>query len=186
MDFSGKTALVTGSGSGIGKAIALLLAAHGADIVVNDISADNGAATVKEIEALGRAAVASGANVASQNEVREMFELAQSKFNKVDILVNNAGITRDGFLLKMEEKDWDLVMDVNLKGVFNCCKYGGAMMVERNYGKIVNIASASAKNAFFRSSLLMRRAIRRPSSSIFYRIIFLPTFLNDTLRNAHS
>jgi 3-oxoacyl-(acyl-carrier-protein) reductase len=145
MDFSGKTALVTGSGSGIGKAIALLLAAHGADIVVNDISADNGAATVKEIEALGRAAVASGANVASQNEVREMFELAKSKFNKVDILVNNAGITRDGFLLKMEEKDWDLVMDVNLKGVFNCCKFGGAMMVERNYGKIVNIASASAQ-----------------------------------------
>lgn len=145
MDFSGKTALVTGSGSGIGKAIAMFFAEHGADIVVNDISADNGNATVKEIEALGRGAIASGANVANQDEVREMFELAKSKFNKVDILVNNAGITRDGFLLRMEEKDWDLVMDVNLKGVFNCCKFGGAMMVEQNYGKIVNIASASAQ-----------------------------------------
>lgn len=145
MNFSGKTALITGAGSGIGKAIAMFLAEHGADIVVNDISARDGAAAVEEIETLGRRALASGANVAMLDEVREMFEQVKVTFRRVDILVNNAGITRDGFLLKMTEADWDQVIDVNLKGVFNCCKYGGAMMADQQYGKIINIASASAQ-----------------------------------------
>lgn len=145
MDFTGKTVLVTGSGSGIGKAIALLLAARGADIAVNDISPEDTASTAREIESIGRKSVACVCNVAVQSEVLNMFEQVKSTFDKIDILVNNAGITRDGFLLKMTEEQWDQVIDVNLKGVFNCCKFGATMMSEQQYGKIVNIASASAQ-----------------------------------------
>lgn len=145
MNFTGKTALVTGSGSGIGKAIALLLAEQGADVLVNDISTENAAQTVGEIIALGRKSGSSTANVAVHAEVEGMFELARSRFGRVDILVNNAGITRDNLLMKMTEDQWDLVMDVNLKGVFNCCQHGARIMSEQQYGKIVNIASASAQ-----------------------------------------
>ena len=145
MDFTGKTALVTGSGSGIGKAIALLLAAKGSDIVVNDISPEDAASTAREIESIGRKSLVCCCNVGVQSEVLGMFDQAKSIFEKVDILVNNAGITRDGFLLKMTEEQWDQVIDVNLKGVFNCCKFGATMMSEQQYGKIVNIASASAQ-----------------------------------------
>jgi len=145
MDFTGKTALVTGSGSGIGKTIALQFAARGADIVVNDVSEENAKTTVAEIENLGRSAVLCCANVASRIEVEEMFALARDKFGKVDILVNNAGVTRDNFLMKMTDEEWDLVMDVNLKGVFNCCRSAALLMSETGYGKIVNISSASGQ-----------------------------------------
>lgn len=145
MDFSKKTALVTGAGSGIGKAIALLLAAKGADVVVNDISPGDAESTVAEIIALGRQSIAGSANIAKRDQVKDMFDLAQTRFGKVDILVNNAGITRDNFLVKMSEEEWDQVIDVNLKGVFNCCQYVARIMSENQYGKIINIASASAQ-----------------------------------------
>lgn len=145
MDFQGKIALVTGSGSGIGREIALLLAKNGANIVVNDVSEANAEATAKDIREMGREALAAFANVADAKAVNEMFSQLKSQFGKVDILVNNAGITRDNFLLKMSEEEWDQVIDVNLKGVFNCCKSAAAMMVESNYGKIVNISSASGQ-----------------------------------------
>lgn len=145
MDFSGKTALITGSGSGIGREIALWLAQRGADIVVNDVSPDNAEATAQDIIKQGQTAISSCANVVSQAEVKGMFEMVQSKFGKLDILVNNAGITRDNFLMKMTEEEWDQVMDVNLKGVFNCCRSGALMMSEAHYGKIINISSASGQ-----------------------------------------
>ena len=145
MNFSGKTALVTGAGSGIGKSIALVLAKRGADVIVNDVSAQHADETVAEILSLGRQSKASLANVANQTEVIEMFAMVQSSFSKIDILVNNAGITRDNFLMKMTEEQWDQVIDVNLKGVFNCCRFGALMMSEKQYGKIINIASASAQ-----------------------------------------
>lgn len=145
MEFKGKIALVTGAGSGIGKAIALLLAEKGAAVVVNDVSSANAQKTVGEIRALGCDSIASLANVAHQTDVKEMFDLTRSKLGKVDILVNNAGITRDNFLVKMTEEQWDQVIDVNLKGVFNCCRFGAIMMSEQQYGKIINIASASAQ-----------------------------------------
>lgn len=145
MDFQGKIALVTGSGSGIGREIALLLAKNGANIVVNDVSEANAEATAKDIREMGREALACFANVSDAKAVSEMFSQLKSQFGKVDILVNNAGITRDNFLLKMSEEEWDQVIDVNLKGVFNCCKSAAAMMVESNYGKIVNISSASGQ-----------------------------------------
>jgi 3-oxoacyl-[acyl-carrier protein] reductase len=145
MEFQGKTALVTGSGSGIGREIGLLLARKGANIVVNDVSEANAEATANDIRKIGREAFACSANVVEAKAVNEMFGQLKSQFGKVDILVNNAGITRDNFLLKMSEEEWDQVIDVNLKGVFNCCKSATAMMVDSNYGKIVNITSASGQ-----------------------------------------
>jgi 3-oxoacyl-[acyl-carrier protein] reductase len=145
MNITGKVALVTGAGSGIGRCIVTLLAERGANVVVNDVSAESAEKTVQAITRMGRKAIASNANVAKPEEVAEMFEAARAELGGVDILVNNAGITRDNFLLKMTEQEWDLVLDVNLKGVFHCCKFGAAFMAEQNYGKIVNITSASAQ-----------------------------------------
>jgi 3-oxoacyl-[acyl-carrier protein] reductase len=145
MNFIDKTALVTGSGSGIGKAIALMLAKAGADVVINDVNQKDADATAGEIELLGRKAISIVANVADLNDVRTMFEQLHGEFGKLDILVNNAGITSDGFLMKMTEDQWDRVMDVNLKGVFNCCQLAARIMSEHQYGKIVNITSASAQ-----------------------------------------
>ncbi len=144
MDFTGKKALVTGSGGGIGKSIALLLADLGADIVVNDVSMKNAQQTAKEVIAKGQKALVSNANVVQDNEVKKMFESIASEFGKIDILVNNAGITKDSLLMDMTEGQWDQVIDVNLKGVFLCCRYAAKLMSEHGYGKIINISSASA------------------------------------------
>ena len=145
MNFKDKTALITGSGSGIGRSIALLLAESGANLVINDVSKENAEATANEIQKLGRQSIAITGNVSNRDDVQAMFEQIQSQFGSVDVLVNNAGITRDGFLIKMTEDQWDQVMDVNLKGVFNCCQYAAMLMSAKQYGKIVNIASASAQ-----------------------------------------
>lgn len=144
MNFTGKTALVTGSGGGIGKSIALLLAQLGADIVVNDVSKENAQQTAREITSNGRKAIVSNANVIHDLDVKTMFDAISQNFGRLDILVNNAGITKDALLKDMTEEQWDQVMDVNLKGVFLCCKYAVQMMSEQQYGKIINISSASA------------------------------------------
>lgn len=143
MDFSGKTVLVTGAGSGIGKALALLFADMGADVVVNDVSERNGRQTFDELKAKGCRASFSNDNVVNEDEVKKMFELVQKEFGQIDILVNNAGITRDAMLTDMSVEQWDQVMDVNLRGVFLCSKYAAKMMLQNNFGKIVNISSAS-------------------------------------------
>ena len=145
MDFTKKKVLVTGSGGGIGKSIAMLLADMGADIVVNDVSIENAQQTADEIISKGQKAIVSNANVIKNKDVKEMFESIASKFGRIDILVNNAGITKDSFLMDMREDQWDQVMDVNLKGVFLCCKYAAKMMSEQQYGKIINISSASGQ-----------------------------------------
>lgn len=145
MRFKDKTALVTGSGNGIGRAIAQLLAEAGARVVINDISQEDAQATVDQVKALGRSAISACANVAIQDEVGQMFSQIKSEWGRLDILVNNAGITRDSLFMKMTQNQWDQVMDVNLKGVFNCCQFAAQMMSERQYGKIVNIASASGQ-----------------------------------------
>jgi len=145
MDFTEKKALVTGSGGGIGKAIALMLADMGADIVVNDVSIENAQQTADEIISKGQKAIVSNANVINDTQVKEMFESCASEFGRIDILVNNAGITKDSLLMDMQEDQWDTVMDVNLKGVFLCCKYAAKMMSEQQYGKIINISSASGQ-----------------------------------------
>ena len=145
MDFTGKKALVTGSGGGIGKSIALLLAEMGADIVVNDVSIENAQQTAREIISKGQKTIVSNANVVNDTQVKDMFESIASEFGRIDILVNNAGITKDSLLMDMREDQWDQVMDVNLKGVFLCCRYAAKMMSDQQYGKIINISSASGQ-----------------------------------------
>lgn len=141
MELLGKVALVTGAAQGIGKATALLLAEKGADVVVSDINLEKAQETAKEIEEKGRRSMALKVNVADPVEVEQMVEMIMEKFSRIDILVNNAGITRDRLLLRMSPEDWDAVLDVNLKGVFNCTKSVIKYMSKQRSGKIVNIAS---------------------------------------------
>ncbi len=141
MELEGKVALVTGAAQGIGKAIGLLLAQRGADIAVSDINLEKAEETVREIETLGRRAMAMRANVAVHDEVERMVQGMIDRFSRIDILVNNAGIARDKLLLRMTEEDWDLVLDINLKGTFNCTKAVIRYMSKQRSGKIVNIAS---------------------------------------------
>jgi len=141
LDLIGKVALVTGAAQGIGKAIALLLARHGADLVVWDINLEKAEETAKEIEVLGRRAIAMKVDVASLDHVERMVEAILEKLGQIDILVNNAGITRDKLILRMTEEDWDAVLNINLKGTFNCTKTVVRHMSKQRSGKIVSIAS---------------------------------------------
>ena len=141
MRLTGKVALITGAAQGIGKAVALLLARHGADIVVSDINLEKAEETAKEIESIGPKAMAIKVNVASLNDVERMVEAVLKKFGRIDILINNAGITRDKLILRMTEEDWDIVLNVNLKGTFNCTKAVVRHMAKQRSGKIVSIAS---------------------------------------------
>ena len=128
----GKSAVVTGSGRGIGKAIALKLASLGADIVINDIpQSDYTEETCEEIKKLGVNAIVVKGDVRNTEDVKALIDTTVKEFGKIDILVNNAGITRDGLMLRMTEEDWDLVMDINLKGAFNCIKAAARPMMKQ-------------------------------------------------------
>ncbi len=141
MKLTGKVALVTGAAQGIGRAIALLLARNGADIVVSDINLEKAEETAKEVRAIGPKAMAVKVDVANLSDVDRMVAGILEKLAKIDILVNNAGITRDKLILRMTEEDWDAVLGVNLKGTFNCTKAVVRHMAKQRSGKIVNIAS---------------------------------------------
>ena len=141
LKLKGKVALVTGGAQGIGKSVALLLARNGADIVVSDINLEKAEETANEIGSIGPRAMAFKADVANSNDVERMVGAILEKFGKIDILVNNAGITRDKLILRMTEEDWDLVLNVNLKGTFNCTKAVVRHMAKQRSGKIVSIAS---------------------------------------------
>ncbi len=141
MELSGQVALVTGGAQGIGKAVALKLARNGSDVAVSDINLEMAQATAQEIEAIGRRALATEANVARFEDGERMVRETLEALGRIDILINNAGITRDGLMLRMSEEDWDLVLDVNLKGAFNCTKAAIRHMAKQRSGKIVNIAS---------------------------------------------
>ena len=141
MKLEGKVALVTGGARGIGREIALLFAKEGADVVICDVNLETASATQKEIEALGRRSMSFQTDVTLLKSVEEMVNLVLDNFKHLDILVNNAGITKDNLLLRMSEEDWDKVLAVNLKGVFNCTKAVSRSMIKQRYGKIVNIAS---------------------------------------------
>ena len=142
MQLTDKVALVTGASRGIGRAIALLMAKQGADVVVN-YSGSEGAAqeTVDAILAMGRKAIKIKANVGNAEEVAAMVEEAHSIFGRIDILVNNAGITRDGLLMRMKDSDWDDVININLKGVYLMTKAVSKIMMKQRSGKIVNMTS---------------------------------------------
>jgi len=138
---TGKVALVTGGGRGIGRAIVLELAGQGADVVVSDIDPVIAEQTAAEVRNLGVRSLALKADVSKADDVEAMVRKSIEAMGKIDILVNNAGITRDTLLMRMEEKDWDLVLAINLKGAFFCTKAVSRPMMKQRSGKIVNIAS---------------------------------------------
>lgn len=136
-----KVALVTGASRGIGRSIALALAAEGAKIVAVDLGLEETEKLAEEIRAQGGEALAVQGNVTVAADTEKMIDAAVEKFGRVDILVNNAGITRDGLLLRMKDEDWDAVLTVNLKGAFLCSRAAAKVMTKQRYGRIINIAS---------------------------------------------
>src|SRR4051812_31648321 len=140
---SGKVAIVTGSGRGLGAAIALRFAELGADVVINDVNADNAKATAAKVQALGRRAHVSTHDVSSHPAARALADEAKATLGRLDILVNNAGILRDAMLMKLTEDKWDDVIRVNLKGPFNMGQACAKHMIEQKGGRIVNIASVA-------------------------------------------
>lgn len=136
-----KVALVTGGGQGIGKEISVLFAQQGADIAIFDLNQEAIDKTTAEIRALNREGLGLSVDVSKFDEVQEAIQKVVDKFGKISILVNNAGITRDALVLRMKEEDWDAVLDINLKGVFNCTKAVSKIMLKQREGKIVNISS---------------------------------------------
>lgn len=140
----GQVAFVTGGGRGIGKVFCLTLAEAGADVAVIDIDPETASQTAKEIEAMGRRALAIKADVTKPDEVERAVQQTVERFGRIDILVNNAGICIHENAENMTDEQWDAVMDVNLKGVFNCCRAVGRVMIKQGGGKIINVASMSA------------------------------------------
>ncbi|MDD2308978.1 MAG: 3-oxoacyl-[acyl-carrier-protein] reductase [Desulfuromonadaceae bacterium] len=136
-----KVAVITGASRGIGRSIALALAAKGATIVAVDMDQVSTEAVVAELQAAGGKALAVVGNVTASADVERMIDAAIEAFGRVDILVNNAGITRDGLLMRMKEEDWDAVLNVNLKGAFLCTRAAFKVMSKQRYGRIINIAS---------------------------------------------
>ncbi|MGL4914250.1 MAG: 3-oxoacyl-[acyl-carrier-protein] reductase [Romboutsia sp.] len=142
MNLNSKVAIVTGGSRGIGKEVTKKLATLGANLVINYTSKEEDALKTKaEIESLGVKCIIVKCDVSKSEEVNSMLDLCIKEFGKVDILVNNAGITKDGLLMRMKEEDFDKVIDINLKGVFNCTKAVTKPMMKQKYGKVVNMAS---------------------------------------------
>lgn len=142
INLEGKIAIVTGGSRGIGKEVAKKLASFGANLVINYTSKEEEALKTKEeIEAIGVRCITAKCDVSKSEEVNDMVDKAIKEFGQVDILVNNAGITKDGLLMRMKEEDFDKVIEINLKGVFNCTKAVTKPMMKKKYGKIINMAS---------------------------------------------
>lgn len=138
----GKNAIITGASRGIGREIALTLAENGANIVINYRNYNNEIeALVKDIEAKGVKIVTVKCDVSNFEEVENLISEAKEKLGSIDILVNNAGITKDGLLMRMKQEDFESVLDVNLKGVFNTTKLITPIMMKQRTGKIINISS---------------------------------------------
>lgn len=141
MRLKGKKALITGAAQGIGKAIALMMAKEGADIAISDINLELASKAAAELKSIGGKVIAIEGNVASMESAEAMVAGTIDGLGGIDILVNNAGITRDTLILRMKEEDWDAVINVNLKGTFNCTKAAVKRMSKQRSGKIINIAS---------------------------------------------
>ena len=136
-----RVAIVTGSARGIGAETARLLANEGMAIVVTDIDGDGAAATAKAIASTGAKAIGVACDIRKESDVQAMVEAGRAAFGGIDVLVNNAGLVKDRSLVKMDETDWNLVLDVTLKGAFHCCRAVLPSMYERRWGRIVNITS---------------------------------------------
>ncbi len=138
-----QTAIVTGAARGIGRAIAQKLAQAGMNVVVSDIMHEEAVKTAAEIEATGARALAIRTDVSSASDAEGLIRQTMTAFGAVDMLINNAGITRDNLSIRMNESDWDLVLDINLKGTFLCSQFAAKEMMKKRFGRIVNMASVS-------------------------------------------
>ncbi|MGV2641450.1 3-oxoacyl-[acyl-carrier-protein] reductase [Clostridium perfringens] len=137
-----KVAIVTGGTRGIGRAIALKLADHGANIVINYRNSDKEAEELKAIlEEKGVKVLTVKCDISNFEDSKNLMDKCKEVFGKIDILVNNAGITKDTLIMRMKEEDFDNVIDVNLKGTFNCAKHVSAIMLKQRFGKIINMTS---------------------------------------------
>lgn len=145
MRLTGRTAIVTGAGGDLGRAIAIRMAEQGARVMVNDINLKTAQETVGLVAEAGGQARAHGADVTNADQVAEMVETVVESWGGLDILVNNAGDIRDSLLVRMTDEDWDFVLDLNLKGSFVCARAAAPHMIERKSGKIVNITSMAYK-----------------------------------------
>jgi NAD(P)-dependent dehydrogenase (short-subunit alcohol dehydrogenase family) len=145
MRLKGKTTVITGSGSGIGKSSALLFAEEGAEVVVVDRDVDKGKETVGEIQSAGGRAVFIHADVTDPNSVKSMVDEVITGFGRIDVLFNNAGISGIGMLHEIELEDWDRIMNVNVKGVYLPSKYVVPHMMKAKYGSIINMSSCIAE-----------------------------------------
>jgi len=161
MLLAGKVAVVTGSGRGVGRGIALALAREGANVVINDVGCamdgrgteeDPAAQVVNEIKALGRDAISNYDSVADFDAAERIIRAAVDSFGRIDILVNNAGIVRDRSIAKMSEEDFDAVVAVHLKGSFNCGRHAIPLMRDQGYGRIINITSSAGLRGNFGQS----------------------------------
>jgi 3-oxoacyl-[acyl-carrier protein] reductase len=136
-----RIAVITGASRGIGRSIALALAASGAKIVAADVSLEGCQALVDELAAMGTEGLAVQCNVTSSEDADRLVDAAMEKFGRIDIFINNAGITRDGMLMRMKDEDWDAVLSINLKGAFICTRAVSKVMTKQRSGRIINIAS---------------------------------------------
>jgi 3-oxoacyl-[acyl-carrier protein] reductase len=146
MNLDGRVALVTGAAQGIGRAIALALAGDGADLALGDLNLEKLEAVGREVEGLGRKALALHLDVSSSDSVQAAVAKVLEAQGKIDILVNNAGITKDNLIMRMKSQDWDAVLSVNLNGAFHCIRAVLPGMVKQRYGRIVSIASVVAQS----------------------------------------
>ncbi len=151
LNLAGKTAIITGAGRGIGKAIALKLAEAGADIVPVSRTLDEIEAVAEEARRMGRQALPLTMDVTKQDDIDSMVEKAVAKFSKIDILINNAGVTVKKPSEDVTEEDWDRILNTNLKGVFFCAQKVGMQMIKQNKGAIVNMASIASRVAITNS-----------------------------------
>ena len=139
LELKNKVVLVTGAARGIGRTIALEFAKEGANVVVNDIM--DGTPVAEEIKQMGREVIFLKANIADMREAEQLADKAVERFGRIDVWINNAGITRDALIHKMTEENWNDVINVNLKGTFNCCKAAAKYMMEQKYGRIISVSS---------------------------------------------
>lgn len=144
MKLKDKKAVITGAGRGIGRAVAIAFAKEGADVAINYHSNDTAANEVVEIiNGMGQKAIAVKTDISNYNDAHAMIDRIVDELGGVDILVNNAGISQPAMLLKMEESSWDKIVNIHLKGTFNCTQAAGRYMKEKKYGKIINLISTA-------------------------------------------
>ena len=143
MSEESRTAIVTGAARGIGEAIAVQMAKNGCQVVVSDVLYDEAQKVSEELETLGIKSMAIKTDISKRDDVEKLIKSTVEEFGSLDFLVNNAGITRDNLSIRMSEQEWDMVINVNLKGTFLCSQFAAWEMMKKRFGRIVNIASVS-------------------------------------------